>query len=132
MEFSILIRLIVDFCPSEQRPTSVDAYNRGLSAADMVSFVPVLFLMFSEHMILKISNIGWMQMMERATRRRDRLSLLTLLEGSVESKKSLAVFNALFEAGGLKALNAWLADAVRLFLNRDPRKVSHISSFLGK
>jgi hypothetical protein len=53
-------------------------------------------------------------MMERATRRRDRLSLLTLLEGSVESKKSFAVFNALLEAGGLKALNTWLADAVRL------------------
>jgi hypothetical protein len=67
------------------------------------------------HITVKSERFLWMQMMERATRRRDRLSLLTLLEGSVESKKSFTVFNALLDAGGLKALNTWLADAVRLF-----------------
>ncbi len=36
-------RLTVDIWQAEQRPSSVDAYNRGLSAADMVSFVPVNF-----------------------------------------------------------------------------------------
>ena len=52
------------------------------------------------------------QLMEKSTRRRDRLSLLTLLEGSVESKKNVAIFNAFFDAGGLKVLNGWLSEAV--------------------
>jgi hypothetical protein len=57
--------------------------------------------------------IDFAQMMERAIRRRDRSSLLALLEGSVESKKSSAIFIAFLDAGGLNILNTWLSDAVR-------------------
>lgn len=58
--------------------------------------------------------ILYLQMMERATRKRDRSSLLALLEGSIESKKSAAIFFAFLDAGGLKILNTWLSDAVRI------------------
>ena len=50
--------------------------------------------------------------MEAAIQRRDRASLLSLLEGSVETKKSSSTFHAFLDAGGLKALNGWLADGV--------------------